>query len=197
MADEEKSSEKADGKADNKKKHKETALVTSSSTPNASASVPEMVRPSSLDTDILLSSQTQWKIDTCATTHMCNDLDKYHEFIPNCKAIVTVGDNILLEAIGKGTIRLCFMLPDGESYVIELFDVLFVPKLGHCLISLNALRGDGELWGVHESDDEDYLYVYQHDAVVFMAKYVDNFPYVCLASKYEALPAHHHEKDHT
>ena len=193
MADKEKSSEKADGKADKKK---QTALVTSAGTPNASASVPEMVRPDSND-DILLSSQTQWKIDTCATAHMCNDLDKYHEFIPNCKAIVTVGDNIPLEAIGKGTIRLYCMLPDGESHVIELFDVLFVPKLGHCLISWNALRGDCELRGVHESDDEDYLYVYQHDAVVFMAKYVDNFPYVCLASKYEALPAHHRENDHT
>ena len=88
MADKEKSSEKADGKADNKKKHKETALVTSAGTPNASASVPEMVCPGSLDSDILLSSQTQWKIDTCATAHMCNDLDKYHEFIPNYEAIV-------------------------------------------------------------------------------------------------------------
>ena len=118
------------------------------------------VRPGSLDSNILLNSQTQWKIDTCATAHMCNDLDIYHEFIPNCEANVTVGDNIPLEAIGKGTIRVCCMLPDGESHVIEQFDMLFVPKLDHCLISWNALRGDCKLWGVHESDNEDYLYVY-------------------------------------
>ena len=89
------------------------------------------------------------------------------------------------------------MLPHGESHVIALFHLPFVPRLGDCLISWNALRGDCELRGVHESDDEDYLYVNQPDAVVFMVKYVNNFPYVCLASKYEALPAHHHENDHT
>ena len=98
--DKEKSSEKADEKADKKADNKETALVTSTSTPNASASVPEKVRPDSND-DILLSSQTQRKIDTSATAHMCNDLDKYYEFIPNYEAMVTVGDNIPLEEIGK------------------------------------------------------------------------------------------------
>ena len=62
--------------------------------------MPEKVCPDSND-DILLSSQTQWKIDTSATAHMCNDLDKYYKFIPNYEAIVTVGDNIPLEEIGK------------------------------------------------------------------------------------------------
>ena len=93
-----------------------------------------------------------------------------------------------MTAIGKGTIQLCCILPEGESHIIELYDVLYVPKLGHCLISWNALRGDCELRGVHEIDDDDYLYVYQRDAAVFMAKYVNNFPYVCLASKFEFLP---------
>ena len=62
MADKEKSSEKAhekpDKKGDNKKKYKETALVISTSTPNASALILEMVHHDSND-DILLSRRTQ------------------------------------------------------------------------------------------------------------------------------------------
>ena len=93
-----KANKKANKKAENKKKHKETAMVRSASTPNASASVPEIVRPNSIH-DMPLSRQTQWKINTCATAHMCNNPNKYYEFIPNCEAIVTVGDNIPLEQL--------------------------------------------------------------------------------------------------
>ena len=76
-------------------------------------------------------------------------------------------------------------LPNGYQIVI-LHNVLYVPTLGHKLVSWNMLRELHKLKGVHNlSDNADYLYVYNRDKdnLVFMAKYIDNFPYLCLSTQ--------------
>ena len=72
---------------------------------------------------------------------MCNDLGKFHELmLSESDDTMKVGGGIPLTVAGRGIVRLQCLLPEGRHYVIELQDVLFVPALGHCLVSWNALQ---------------------------------------------------------
>lgn len=152
MTDKEKSSkkveEKPDKKCDNKKKYKETTLVTSTGTPTALVSIVEIVHPDSND-DILLSSQTQQKIHPYATAYYT-----YHKFIQNYEPIMTVGDNIPMEEIGRTQYGLFefLVIPFGltnaaatcqcfvNNTLQEFLDVFCVCYLNDILIYLDNLQ---------------------------------------------------------
>ena len=79
------------------------------------------------------------------------------------------------------------LLPDNEICRLELQNVLYVPCLGHCLVSWNVLRQEECcLW--QEPENSELLYVSRNGTLVFVAKYVDNFPYLCLCPSECALP---------
>ena len=59
------------------------------------------------------------------------------EVIQNDHGTVEVGDNHLLEYEGKGTCILDPLLPDGTSTTVRLMNILYVPQLGHNLLSWN------------------------------------------------------------
>ena len=118
---------------------------------------------------------------------MCDNLGEFDEFSESDNVVI-VGGNIPLKVKGKGSVRLNCCLPNRSYQIVILQNVLYVPTLGHKLVSWNVLCGQHELKGVRNlSDNADYLYVYNKDNIVFMAKYIDNFPYLCL-STYDAFP---------
>lgn len=96
---------------------------------------------------------------------MCDNLGQFSEFTESHNVVI-VGGDIPLQSLGSGMVSLNCVIPHGrysdghchEVVTVVLHDVLYVPTLGHCLVSWNALRGNCELRGVREND-EDYLYV--------------------------------------
>ena len=50
---------------------------------------------------------TNWKLDTYATAHICNDLGKFHELmLSESDDTVKVGGGIPLKVAGRGIVRL-------------------------------------------------------------------------------------------
>ena len=70
---------------------------------------------------------------------MTSNLELF-EVIQKDHGTVKVGGNHLLEYEGKGTCILHPLLPDGTSTTVRLMNVLYIPQLGHNLLSWNCLR---------------------------------------------------------
>ena len=82
----------------------------------------------------------------------------------------------------------CHLSSYSQSQSVKLQNVLYVPSLGHSLVSWNILRHSCELRGSCDNG-ADFLYVYQENKLLFKAKYNrDGLPYLCLATE-SALPA--------
>jgi len=104
----------------------------SSTGPNALFTV-----ATALVSTISASTSDAWKIDTCATSHMTSDIGRFLTLIPS-KGTVKVGGNNNLPIEGTGAVLLNCALPDGSTNQIVLHSVLYVPTLGHSLISWNS-----------------------------------------------------------
>src|SRR5437868_13422277 len=93
---------------------------------------------------------------------------------------VKVGGNVLLQAEGKGTVRLNCLLPDGSLNLILLKDVLYVPTLCHNLFSWNKVPFQGFKW--EASTDDGYLYT-ENRRLVLATQFHNNHLYIILAPK--------------
>ena len=101
---------------------------------------------SSASTDIALTAmsahhkhQNNWIFDTPASSHMTSDLGRFETFSANTGTIEVAGETFL-EYKGKGSCLVYPLYPDGTTSVVRLINVLYVPTLGHNLISWNVLR---------------------------------------------------------
>src|SRR5258706_7341405 len=70
---------------------------------------------------------------------MTSDLGRFETFSANTGTIEVAGETFL-EYKGKGSCLVYPLYPDGTTSVIRLINVLYVPTLGHNLISWNVLR---------------------------------------------------------
>ena len=78
-----------------------------------------------------------WIIDSGATCHISNNKNLFIELQSLSKPQeVTLGDGSTLKALGRGTVTLNLMLPDGNTKIGMLSDVLYVPALTYNLVSV-------------------------------------------------------------
>ena len=144
----------------------------SSTGPNALFTV-----ATALVSTISASTSDAWKIDTCATSHMTSDIGCFLTLIPS-KGTVMVGGNNNLPIEGTGTVLLNCAPPDGSTNQIILHSVLYVPTLGHSLISWNsisskvALVARDNLFQFYMNNDSDLV------NPVMVADLRNNLPYV-------------------
>src|SRR5258705_1097515 len=115
-------------------------LSVGSNQPSASTDQP------SVTTDVALTAvsahhkhQNDWIFDTTASSHMTSDLGRFETFSANTGTIEVAGETFL-EYKGKGSCLVYPLYPDGTTSVVRLINVLYVPTLGHNLISWNVLR---------------------------------------------------------
>src|SRR5258705_3202955 len=100
----------------------------------------------SAGTDVALTAvsahhkhQNDWIFDTAASSHMTSDLGRFETFSANTGTIEVAGETFL-EYKGKGSCLVYPLYLDGTTSVVRLINVLYVPTLGHNLISWNVLR---------------------------------------------------------
>jgi len=75
-----------------------------------------------------------WKLDTCASAHMTSDIGVFEHIQPHQGVVGVRGGGTLL-AEGIGSVLLNCILPDGISHLSQLNAVLYIPTLGHSLVS--------------------------------------------------------------
>jgi len=80
-----------------------------------------------------------WKLDTCASAHMTSDIGVFEHIQPH-KGFVDVGGGGTLLAQDIGSVLLNCVLLDGTSHLSRLNAVLYIPTLGHSLVSWNVLK---------------------------------------------------------
>src|SRR5258706_13054629 len=101
----------------------------------------------SVGTDVALTAvskhhhkhENDWIFDTAASSHMTSDLGRFETFSANSGTIEVAGETFL-EYKGKGSCLVYPLYPDSTTSVVRLINVLYVPTLGHNLISWNVLR---------------------------------------------------------
>jgi hypothetical protein len=91
-----------------------------------------------------------WILDSGATQHMCCDMGAFQKFVPSPSAVY-LGDGQLLQAHGRGTVRLLLALPDGTENPVIAENVLFVPALNTNLLSVKQLVRRGYNVGFQDS----------------------------------------------
>ena len=88
---------------------------------------------------VSLFYKNDWIFDTATSSYISSNIDKFKTSYKN-NGTVKVGGRPLLKYKGKGTCLLYPLLSDNTSSTIQLYNVLFVPTLGHNLISWNILK---------------------------------------------------------
>ena len=82
--------------------------------------------------------QFTWILHSGGTCHLCQDnrafTTSFHKFEEPIE--VVLGDGRALMAVGRGEVVLDCLLPNGESKLCTLHDVLYVPKLAYNLLSV-------------------------------------------------------------
>lgn len=89
------------------------------------------------------AKQTDWIIDSGATTHLCADQKAFSDYVFTNQN-VHIGDNSKLRAFGSGTIPIPNSASDDPS-VFHLRSALHVPELAFNLMSVSKLTAYGNL----------------------------------------------------
>jgi hypothetical protein len=83
-----------------------------------------------------------WIVDSCATQHMTFKQEWFTTYERISPRKVFMGDDTVLEAIGKGYIK-AIMQVGGELSHVTITQVLHVPKMKNNLISMSKLISEG------------------------------------------------------
>ena len=73
---------------------------------------------------------------------MCDNLGQFSEFTESHNVVI-VGGDIPLQSKAVGIVSLNCAIPNGRYYevvTVVLQDVLYVPTLGHCLVSWDSRK---------------------------------------------------------
>ena len=93
-----------------------------------------------------------WIVDSGATCHMCSTSESFAGYRRLLKPEkVTLGDGRVLEATGRGTVRLLMRLSGGKVKRCMLQDVLHVPDLSYNLVSVSKASEMGKVTEFDES----------------------------------------------
>ena len=88
--------------------------------------------------------ESQWIIDSGATSHMCTDRRMFTQLQPLSKSLeVKLGDGHMLMAKGQGTVRLIMKYGRDKYRRCILNEVLYVPKLSCNLLSVSKTTEKG------------------------------------------------------
>ena len=94
---------------------------------------------SSIRTTTKISPHPRWVIDTSASSHMTNNLDRFINF-ETMKGTVRYGDDSIIESCGRGTVMILAKTSLDHVSSVYLKRVLWVPSLGSCsLLSWRAI----------------------------------------------------------
>eukprot|EP00794_Sanderia_malayensis_P007838 gene7838-biopygen6374 len=89
------------------------------------------------------SEEFDWCIDSGATQHMSPDKSSMKNYVQFRKPIrIKLADNSFMMAYGKGSLKLS-VFHDSEKIVINLPEVLYVPKIHKRLLSLSSMTEKG------------------------------------------------------
>ena len=153
-------------KEEQKKRHEkqaESAHITTESQPETALAT----------TDVsIIPHKSDWIFDTAASSHMTSDIDKF-ETLRTHHGTVRVGGNSFLDYEGKGTCLVHPILPNGSISTVRLCNVLFVPLLGHNLISWNVLRSR---FSCEIEDNDVFVRNRGSDRVVLYGRFIGNLP---------------------
>lgn len=95
----------------------------------------------------------EWIVDSGATCHISNAKELFEQLQPYDQKI-TLGDGRTLEAVGTGVVELKLKLPDGETKIGRLSDVLYVPTLSYNLLSVPKTTEAGNIVQFSETKGE-------------------------------------------
>ena len=88
--------------------------------------------------------QREWLIDSGASKHMTCDKDILHDYEQFSEAqSVKLGDGRVVDALGKGTVKMKTTFKMSDAKNIKMYDVLYVPKLAGNLFSVGAATKRG------------------------------------------------------
>ncbi|KAL8117736.1 hypothetical protein AgCh_015569 [Apium graveolens] len=96
-------------------------------------------------------SSTTWLLDSGCSNHMTGDITIFTKIDKSITAEVKMGNGILVQARGKGTI--CIQTKDGIRYIN---DVLLIPDLDQNLLSVGQLIENG--YATYFEDDTCTIY---------------------------------------
>ena len=86
----------------------------------------------------LVKEAKGWIVDSGATKHICAKKEMFSDFYPieDGKDYVYLGDSSKVSVLGKGKVSL--KMTSGKTLVLS--EVLFVPAIKHCLVSVHLLN---------------------------------------------------------
>jgi len=84
-----------------------------------------------------------WYLDSGATKHMSNSKERFKSLYEDATTKVFTATDQYLESSGKGSIKLCTRINKNDSNLVELKDVIYVPKLRNNLLSVSAITDKG------------------------------------------------------
>ncbi len=87
-------------------------------------------------------ARNDWIIDSGATQHMTFEQEWFTTYTSIVGRKVYMGDDTILEAIGKGSIK-AIMQVGGKMLLTTITQVLHVPKMKNSLISVSKLISEG------------------------------------------------------
>ena len=117
---------------------------------------------------------SKWILDSGCTDHMCNDWDKFENFVSCTTEIEVAGGSIIISpGHGNVTIEIC---EDNNGGLITLKDTLYVPELEENLISVTRITSKGffvQIFDSHtlvKASDKDVLLKENHVSHLFVVQ---------------------------
>ena len=88
------------------------------------------------EVSFVTSNSKSWCVDSGATNHICNSLQRFRETrrLSGGEVIFNLGSDAKAKAVSVGVVTLCF-----SDIKLVLSDTLYVPSLWRDLISISSL----------------------------------------------------------
>ena len=99
----------------------------------------------------------KWILDGGASHHVTPCKYMLHDYKPSPGGRVKVADNTYLDRAGVGTLKVQTTV-DGQVRTVVIENVWHVPKLGHSLLSVNALKDKGHWHTSRKGDMTEYFF---------------------------------------
>ena len=95
------------------------------------------------------NQEDKWIWDTGATHHMSNNLKEFVDVVSvGNKTVSTAGSTV--KVTKKGTVKKTIRLPTGETRIIQLKNVYYLPHLKNSLLSASQMEHMGFTWDKHK-----------------------------------------------
>lgn len=91
----------------------------------------------------LARKSESWCLDSGATSHMCNDKQKFEIINKDEQSRVYTAAEHYVKSIGKGNASLNLKINQRENKIIKLENVLYVPELRNNLLSVPTVTKKG------------------------------------------------------